>query len=75
MHCRHITEDEIVSVLQKGKLNKNKSGISKKNDETYALEGWTNDNQHVRVVVTPEENGLLVITVIDLDQNWACDCD
>ena len=75
MDCRHIDRSEVKEVIEKGKLNNQKSGRSRKNDQTYALEGWTADNQHVRIIVTPEKNGLLVITVIDLGNDWACNCD
>lgn len=75
MECRHIDANEIKEVIKDGQLNESKSGPGKNNDETYALEGWSSDNQHVRVVVTPESDGLLVITVIDLGKDWPCDCD
>lgn len=75
MGCRNIDENEVKEVIDKGKLNEAKSGMSKKNDMTYALEGWSSDHQHVRVVVTPEDDGLLVITVIDLENEWPCHCD
>ncbi len=75
MECRHIDAGEVKEVIEDGQLNESKSGPGKNNDETYALEGWSTDNQHIRVVVTPESDGLLVITVIDLGKDWPCDCD
>lgn len=75
MECRHIDAAEVKEIIQDGKLNESKSGQGKDNDQTYALEGWSSDNQHVRVVVAPENDGLVVITVIDLGKEWACDCD
>lgn len=75
MDCRSINEKEIKKVIEKGKLNTGKSGLSKQGDETYVLEGYSDEGQHIRVVVTPENDGLLVITVIDLDKEWVCHCD
>ena len=73
MDCRHIDESEIKEILEKGTIN-----YSKVEDDgrgkTYPLEGVTHDNQHVRVVFAPKDDGLLVVTCIDLDREWSCDC-
>lgn len=76
MDCRDINEREIKEIIADGKLNRAKSGYDKKHkNQTYALEGYSYQKQHIRVVVTPKSDDLLVITVIDLDKDWACDCD
>lgn len=75
MDCRHITEEEIKEIIHDGKVNFSKSGPGKKGDETYALEGYSNERQHLRIVVAPESDGLVVITCIDLDNEWACNCN
>lgn len=75
MGCRDISENEIKKVLEDGSLNRAKSGFDRQhNDQTYAVEGYGNDGQFIRVVVTPRNNQLLVITVIDLRKDWACNC-
>lgn len=74
MDCRHITEEEIKEILKTGKVNYRKSGIGSKGDSTFALEGYSHENQHIRVVVAPESDGLVVITCIDLDKEWPCNC-
>lgn len=74
MDCRHITIEEIKEIIHKGNVNYSKSGTGKKGDDTYALEGYDNEHQHLRVVVAPENNGLVVITCIDLDNEWSCNC-
>lgn len=74
MGCRHITEDEIKEIIKNGKVNYNKSGIGSKGDSTFALEGFSHENQHIRVVVAPERDGLVLITCIDLDKEWPCNC-
>ena len=75
MDCRHITEQEIKEIIHDGKINYSKSGASTKGDETYALEGYSNEHQHLRIVVAPESDGLVVITCIDLDNEWQCNCN
>jgi len=75
MDCRHITEGEIKEIIHNGKVNEAKSGPGTKGDETYALEGYSNEQQHLRIVVAPEDDGLVVITCIDLDNEWQCNCD
>ena len=75
MDCRHITEGEIREVIHDGKVNYAKSGPGTKGDETYALEGYSDERQHLRIIVAPEDDGLVVITCIDLDKEWACNCN
>lgn len=75
MDCRDINEREIKEIIESGKLNKAKSGYDAAHqDETYALEGYSYQDQHIRVVVAPKNNELVIITVIDLDKDWACSC-
>jgi len=74
MACRHITEEEIKEILKTGMLNNTKSGIGSKGDSTFALEGYSHENQHIRVVVAPEAQGLVIITCIDLEHEWPCNC-
>ena len=74
MDCRHITAEEIKEIIHDGNVNYSKSGKGSKGDETYALEGYINEHQHLRIVVAPEDDGLVVITCIDLDNEWACNC-
>jgi len=75
MDCRHITEQEIKEIIHGGKVNYSKNGTGTKGDETFALEGYSNEHQHLRIVVAPESDGLVVITCIDLDNEWQCNCN
>ena len=73
MDCRHIDESEVKEILDKGEINYSKI----ENDDrgkTYPLEGITHDHQHVRIVFAPKKEELVVVTVIDLDTEWQCDC-
>ena len=73
MDCRHIDESEVEEILDEGTINYNKI---EKNDKgkSYPLEGITHDKQHVRIVFAPKKENLVVVTVIDLDKDWYCDC-
>ncbi len=73
MECRHIDESEVKEVLEEGKLNYNKIEAGDKG-KSYPLEGITHDKQHVRIVFAPKRESLVVVTVIDLDNDWPCDC-
>jgi hypothetical protein len=73
MECRHIDESEIKEILEKGTINYSKVEEDARG-KTYPLEGVTHDNQHVRIVFAPKDDGLLVVTCIDLDRDWSCDC-
>jgi hypothetical protein len=75
MECRHITETEIREILEEGKINYRKSQPPK-----YALEGYTKEGQHLRVIFAipkesaGEKNSLVVVTCIELQVEWQCDC-
>lgn len=74
MDCRHIDETEIIEILKTGTINYSKVEESDKG-KSYPLEGVTHDDQHVRIVFAPHGNELVVVTVIDLDKEWQCDCN
>lgn len=73
MDCRHIDESEVKEILASGTINYNKIEEDVKG-KTYPLEGITHDKQHVRIVFAPHQNELVVVTVIDLDTEWQCNC-
>jgi hypothetical protein len=73
MECRHIDETEVKEILKEGSINYDKIEEDPKG-KTYPLEGITHDKQHVRIVFAPHENKLVVVTVIDLDKEWDCNC-
>jgi len=74
MDCRHIDESEVKEILQDGTVNFSKIEHSDKG-ESYPVEGKTHDGQQVRIVFAPHGNELVVVTVIDLDTEWKCDCE
>lgn len=74
MDCRHIDETEVREILQKGTINYAKSQPDDKPDPKYAVEGLTHDGQQVRIIFAPSQRGMVVITVIDLKEEWQCAC-
>ena len=78
MECREISEGEVEYILANGVVNEDKS--KEENEEadghcpTYALEGNTDDSQHVRIVFGACDKITKVITVIDLGVDHACNC-
>ncbi|WP_205511857.1 DUF4258 domain-containing protein [Longitalea arenae] len=74
MQCRHIDEAEVKEILAEGRINYRKSEPAGRPDPKYALEGTTRDGQDVRIIFAPSKRGMVVITVIDLETEWSCDC-
>ena len=75
MDCFSITIDEIKHVLKTGYVNNAKTGIGSQGDSTFALDGYSPNKQHIRVMVAPEQAGLLVVSCADLKKNELCNCD
>jgi hypothetical protein len=75
MDCRHITKTEIREVLDSGTINYAKSEPQARPDPKYALEGYTDEHQHLRIVVAPSDGKLIVITCIELGVEWQCHCN
>jgi len=74
MQCRHVTEAEVEETMRDGKINYNKSDLQNTRCPRYAVEEITKDNQKVRIVFAQCNNYTEVVTVIDLDTEWTCDC-
>jgi hypothetical protein len=75
MKCRQITQREVKDILANGKVNYSKSDLNDPQGPTYAVEGNTDDRQHVRIIFAPKQKHLSVVTVIDLDVEHQCDCN
>lgn len=74
MQCRRISQAEVEEIMQEGKINYNKSDLKNARCPRYAVEGITKDDQRVRIVYAQCNAVTTVVTVIDLDTDWACDC-
>ncbi|MBX2797103.1 MAG: DUF4258 domain-containing protein [Myxococcales bacterium] len=73
MDCRHFDEGEVEEILKNGVVDPSRTRFDGK-CPSYALEGTTSDGQHARMVFGACERNTPVITVIDLDTDWPCDC-
>lgn len=79
MECRRISQAEVEEIMQGGKINYNKSDLQSRSPSgarcpRYAIEGITGDNQKTRIVFAQCNDKTIVVTVIDLDTEWSCDC-
>ena len=74
MECRRISQGEVEEIMQDGKINYNKSDLQNSRCPRYAVEGITDDNQKVRIVFAQCNDKTAVVTVIDMDTEWTCDC-
>lgn len=75
MGCRHVTAKEVGEIIASGTINKAKSDPVDKPCPTIALEGYSHERQHLRIVVATCGDELRVVTCIDLDKDWPCHCD
>lgn len=65
---RAITRPEIVYVLRYGFHEKKKDKFESRYDTwNYAVRGKTVDKRELRIIVSFDENNMLIITAIDLD--------
>jgi Domain of unknown function (DUF4258) len=74
MDCRKISQAEVEEMMKNGKINYNKSDLQNARCPRYAVEGITGDNQRTRIVFAQCNDKTTVVTVIDLDREWSCDC-
>lgn len=74
MSCRKISQAEVEDMMEAGKLNYRKSDVKGIPCPVYAVEGITHDSQRVRIIFGQCDYKTKVITVIDLETDWTCDC-
>lgn len=74
MQCREITQAEVEDIMRSGNINYRKSNVKGRPCPTYALEGHTTDDQHVRIVFAQCDQSTKVVTCIDLEKEWQCHC-
>lgn len=75
MDCRHVTPAEVQDMLLHGSINYEKTNLRDKPCATYALEGYTlSDHQHVRIIFAQCNRVTRVVTCIDLDHDFTCNC-
>lgn len=74
MDCRHVSEAEVLQIISAGTINHKKSGAHDKPCPTVAYEGRSDDNQLLRIIVADCEPKDKIVTVIDLETDYKCDC-
>ncbi|HVG11685.1 MAG TPA: DUF4258 domain-containing protein [Flavisolibacter sp.] len=74
MDCRKVSREDIKLIMAEGTINYRKSDLQDKPCPTYALEGYTDDEEHLRVVFAQCNTITKVVTCINLDEEFACDC-
>ena len=75
MECRHIDETEVKDILKNGNINYKKSEVGGTEcNRKYAVEGYSKDNQHLRIVFAPCNDEVTVVTCIDIGTEWECHC-
>jgi Domain of unknown function (DUF4258) len=76
MDCRHIDESEVKDMLATGTINYKKSDLQKDDcNKRYAIEGFSKDNQHLRIIAVPCANEVTIVTCIDIGAQWECHCE
>jgi hypothetical protein len=78
MDCRHIDAGEVQEIINLNKINQRKSNPKQegKRCPSIAFEGFTKrDRQHLRIVVGDCDKRPILITVIDLKNNYRCSCN
>lgn len=74
MACREVDQQEALSVLREGTLIPERS----RSDGaclSHAIEGKGTDGHRLRVVFAECPDETRLVTAIDLDEDWPCDCD
>lgn len=75
MDCRFIDAYEINEVIQQNKVNERKTKRQAQPCPSIAYEGTTRDGQQARIVIGAcEQKSPVVITVIDLKNDYQCAC-
>jgi len=74
MQCRTVTQAEVEQIMRDGSINYRKSDLKNARCPRYALEGNTNDGQKLRIIFAQCNETTAVVTVIDLDKDFVCNC-
>ncbi len=76
MDCRHIDENEVKDMIANGTINYKKSDLQKDDcHRRYAVEGYSKDKQHLRIIVVPCADEVTIVTCIDIGAEWKCHCE
>ena len=74
MDCRHISKSDVNDIMRNGEINYAKTELDDKPCPTYALQGYSNDGQLLRVIFAQCDNKTKVVTCYDLEKEFECHC-
>ena len=74
MECRKISQEDIEDIMRNGEINYNKSEVKQAPCPVYAVQGYTRDREHLRVIFGQCDYQTKVITCYNLDQDFECHC-
>ena len=74
MDCRKISKSDIQDIMLTGEINYAKTDVNDKPCPTYALQGYTDDGQRIRVIFAQCQTKTKVVTCYDLEKDFECHC-
>ncbi|HMG67150.1 MAG TPA: DUF4258 domain-containing protein [Chitinophagaceae bacterium] len=74
MDCRHITKEDIDEIMRSGIIFLNKSNLYDKPCPTFALQGFTNHNEDLRIIFAQCDSETKVVTCYNLHKEFECHC-
>jgi hypothetical protein len=74
MDCRHISKEDINAILQKGTVLFNKTDLHDRPCPTYAVQGYTDANENIRVIFAQCDSVTKVVTCYNLHREFDCNC-
>ncbi|HEY2722519.1 MAG TPA: DUF4258 domain-containing protein, partial [Chitinophagaceae bacterium] len=74
MDCRHISREDIDQVMQNGIIFLNKTDLNDRPCPTFALQGFTKEDENIRVIFAQCTDETKVVTCYNLHKDFECHC-
>ena len=74
MNCRKITKEDIRVVMRKGVIVFNKSNLRDRPCPTFAVQGFTDNGENIRIIFQQCRGVTKVVTCYNLKKDFNCDC-
>lgn len=74
MKCRKISQEDVEDIMRNGDVNYRKSDVNDRPCPTYAVQGYTRDREHLRVIFGQCDDRTKVITCYNLEEEFECHC-
>ncbi len=76
MQCRGINQEDVKYLLKGGSVNLGKSEVHAKPNPNYAVDGYTKNHHHLRIMIADCGDTSKIISTIDLaSENDSCHCN